>query len=85
MKFERELTPEELAQLPDEEIDYSDIPELDESFFSTSKLEYPPFEATQTIPVGINKNIIDYFKQFGEEYEHQINIVLLTHIKQQKA
>lgn len=35
--FERALSPEALAALPDEEIDFSDIPELDEDFFKRSE------------------------------------------------
>jgi hypothetical protein len=30
--YSEPLEPEQLANLPDEEIDYSDIPELDEEF-----------------------------------------------------
>jgi len=36
--FEKELSLEELANLPDEDIDTSEIPELDDDFWSTAVL-----------------------------------------------
>ena len=36
-RYEKELTAEELAALSDEEIDFTDIPELDESFWQNAK------------------------------------------------
>ena len=40
-KYEKELSLEELAALPDEKINYSDIPELDERFWANAKLVEP--------------------------------------------
>ncbi len=35
----------EIAAIPDDRIDTSDIPEMDESFFATAKLVMPPLIA----------------------------------------
>lgn len=35
------LTPEQLAKVKDEDIDFSDIPELDEEFWERAKLVEP--------------------------------------------
>lgn len=40
-KYDRELTLEELAALPDEEIDTSDISVLDETFWKNARLVEP--------------------------------------------
>lgn len=37
-KFEKALTPQELSKLSDDDIDYSDIPELDEDFWKNAKV-----------------------------------------------
>jgi hypothetical protein len=37
--YTRELTIAELAALPDEDVDYSDIPELDETFWKNARIE----------------------------------------------
>lgn len=40
-KYSKPLTPEQIAELEDEDIDFSDIPELDESFWDQAKLVPP--------------------------------------------
>ena len=40
-KYDRALTLEELAKLPDSEIDTSDIPELDEEVWKNAKVVDP--------------------------------------------
>ena len=41
MKYAKELSIEELAALKDEDIDFSDIPKLDEEFWKNAKLVMP--------------------------------------------
>lgn len=40
-RYDRELTAAELAALPDEDIDLSDIPELDEAFWTNAVVVRP--------------------------------------------
>ncbi len=40
-KYSRELTSKELAQIPDEDIDTSDIPELDDTFWDKARIVMP--------------------------------------------
>lgn len=42
----------EIAAIPDTEIDTSDIPEMDESFFATARLVEPPDAAGKAVPLG---------------------------------
>jgi hypothetical protein len=46
-RYKRELSIKELAAIKDEDIDYSDIPRLDEKFWKNAKLIEP--ENTQQI------------------------------------
>ena len=63
---------ERLANMADEEIDYSDIPPLDENFFKKGKLRMPE---KRLITVPIDADILKWFKsQTG--YETVINSVL---------
>jgi hypothetical protein len=39
--YDKPMTLEELQALPDEEIDYSDIPELDEEFWQNAQVVLP--------------------------------------------
>ena len=40
-KYHKPLTPEQIAEIKDEDIDFSDIPELDESFWDQAELILP--------------------------------------------
>ena len=40
-KYNKPVTPEQIAEIEDEDIDFSDIPELDESFWAEAELVMP--------------------------------------------
>ena len=46
-KYDRPLTPEEIANLKDEDIDFSDIPELGEDFWRHAELIRPDVADTR--------------------------------------
>ncbi|WP_320201928.1 BrnA antitoxin family protein [Agrobacterium sp. rho-13.3] len=73
-KYEKELSLEELAALPDEAIDYSDIPELDESFWASAKYIEP--EGTQQITLRVKKSVVEAYKATGKGYQTRMNSVL---------
>jgi hypothetical protein len=53
--YSEPLEPEQLANLPDEEIDYSDIPELDEEFWQNAKLVLP--EGKERITLRVDREV----------------------------
>lgn len=73
-KYEKELSLKELSALSDEEIDYSDIPELDESFWANAKYVEP--EGTQQITLRVKKSVIEAYKATGKGYQTRMNSVL---------
>lgn len=87
-----ELTPsdpkqlEHLLSVRDEDIDYSDIPELDEEFFRNAKLIFPPKK--QLISLRLDQDVVDWFKAHGKGYQTLLNAVLRTYmagVKDQKS
>ena len=40
-KYNKPVIPEQIAEIEDEDIDFSDIPELDESFWAEAELVMP--------------------------------------------
>ncbi len=78
-KYERELSLEELSALPDEKIDYSDIPELDENFWANAKLVEP--EGTQQITLRVKKSVIEAYKSTGKGYQTRMNAVLESYAR----
>jgi uncharacterized protein (DUF4415 family) len=61
--YDKPLTAKEITALPDEAIDYSDIPELDDEFWQEAQWIFP--EAKARITLRLDKEIVDYFRQGG--------------------
>lgn len=59
-KYKKPLTAKELAAQSDAEIDYSDIPELDENFWKDAKV-MPP-RTKPIVSLRLPQDVIDYFK-----------------------
>lgn len=78
-RFEKPLTAEELKALPDEEIDYSDIPELGEDFWKNSVFIEP--EGTQQITLRVKKSVLDAYKATGKGYQTRMNAVLESYAR----
>ncbi|OED42089.1 hypothetical protein AB833_07975 [Chromatiales bacterium (ex Bugula neritina AB1)] len=74
--FEKPLTPQELAALPDEDIDLSDIPELDEKFWENAEIRAPE---KQGIYIKLDRDIVDWMKSQGRGYQARINAVLRSY------
>lgn len=73
---------DKIAMMTDDEIDYSDIPPLTDSFFERAKLVIPKDQAQQII--RIDPDVLDWFKAQSQEYQSTINRVLRTHIELQQ-
>lgn len=82
-KYTKPLTPEEIANLPDEAIDYSDIPELDEEFWQNAELVMP--ESKERITLRLDKATLDFFRRGGQGYQTRINAVLAAYVDAQRA
>jgi uncharacterized protein (DUF4415 family) len=67
-----------LAALPEDRIDTSEIPELDEEFFRAAKLRRP--KGKQLISLRIDTDILDWFKQQGKGYQTRINAILRAYV-----
>lgn len=78
-KYNRPLTLEELAQVRDEDIDFSDIPELDETFWKNARLVEP--EGTQQITLRVKKSILEVYKSTGKGYQTRMNAVLESYAR----
>jgi len=68
--------------LPDDRIDTSDIPELDEAFFRAAHLRLP--QGKQLVSLRIDRDVLDWFKRQGKGYQSKINAVLRAYVHAQK-
>ncbi len=69
---------EALESMSDDDIDYSDIPPLNDEFFDKAILRLPATQAQNLI--HIDPDVIAWFKSQSLEYKTLINSVLRQHI-----
>jgi len=78
-EIQKELSVEELAALRDEDIDFSDIPKIDESFWREARLAEP--DRTQPVTIRVKKSVLDAYKSLGKGYQTRMNAVLESYAK----
>ena len=78
MSSSEEQRLKKLKAIKDEEIDYSDIPELDESFWETAVVEYP--EKKKPVTLRLDADVLEWFKSKGKGYQTRINAVLRSYV-----
>jgi uncharacterized protein (DUF4415 family) len=70
-----------LRQMKDEEIDYSDIPELHPDFFERAVILLPKPKAR--ICIRLDQEVLDWFKAQGKGYQTRINALLRAYMEAQ--
>ena len=78
-RYDRALTLDEMANIRDEDIDFSDIPELGEDFWKNAVLVMP--ESTQQVTLRVKKSVLDAYKSTGKGYQTRMNAVLESYAK----
>ncbi len=64
--------------MPDSKIDYSEIPELDASFFR-SAIRWPGTK--QQITLRVDPDVLAFFRNQGKRYQTTINAVLRRYME----
>lgn len=65
--------------MTDAEIDYSDSPPLDDSFFSKETIVLP--HKKDSVTLRIDHDVLEYFKHQGKGYQTLINAILKTYVR----
>jgi uncharacterized protein (DUF4415 family) len=63
-----------IDKMTDAEIDYSDIPALDDSFFKKARVVWPPLKTQLTI--RLDADVLEWLKAQGRGYQTRINHIL---------
>lgn len=77
--FDKPLSVAEIEVTKDEDIDFSDIPELDETFWREAELVEP--DRTEQITMRVKGSVLDYFRAPGKGYQTRINQVLESYVR----
>ena len=70
-----------LDRLKDRDIDYSEIPPLDPSFFKKATEAWPP--AKQQVTVRLDVDVLDWLKLHGKGYQTRLNRILRAAMEHQ--
>ncbi len=81
--YDKPLTPRQIAVTKDENIDFSDIPELDETFWQQAELVEP--DLTEQIALRVKRSVLAYFKAPGKGYQTRINQVLESYVRARRG
>ncbi len=79
MKYSKPLTSGQIAATQDKNIDFDDIPELDESFWREAELVEP--DRTEQITMRVKRSVLEYFRASGKGYQTRINRVLESYVQ----
>ena len=77
--YDKPLTQQQIGAVKDENIDFSDIPELDEQFWNNALLVEP--DRTEQITMRVKRSVLDYFRAPGKGYQTRINRVLESYVR----
>ena len=65
----------------DEDIDYTDSPELDDSFFTRATIVWPK---KKSVTLRLDTDVLAWFKKRGKGYQTQINRLLRMYMEDQQ-
>ena len=77
--YDRPLTPDQISAIEDENIDFSDIPELDEKFWKRAEIVEP--DRTEQVTIRVKRSVLAYFKAPGKGYQTRMNQVLESYVR----
>ncbi|MFI4956842.1 MAG: BrnA antitoxin family protein [Gammaproteobacteria bacterium] len=73
-----------IRNMTDADIDYSDIPELDDSFFDAPTVDWM-FRRKESVTLRLDNDVLEWFRQGGKRgYQTRINAVLKAYMQAQK-
>ncbi len=78
MKKRSKTDRKRVSGIPDEAIDFSDIAELDESFFRETNWQPP---AKKPVTIRIDQDVIEWFRGQGPGYQTRINRLLRRYME----
>ena len=84
---ESETDWERVSNMRDEDIDFSDLPEVTPEMFANAIVRrgWEPLPAKQQITLRIDRDVINFFREQGQGYQTKINQLLRAYMDAHKA
>ncbi len=74
---------ERIDAMSDEDIDYSDIPPLDDAFFSRARLRTP--HKKEMITLQLDDDVVAWFKAQDDEWQRRMQAALRLYVESHRA
>jgi uncharacterized protein (DUF4415 family) len=78
-RYDKPMTAAEIAATTDREIDFSDVPDLDDAFWRNARLVEP--DRTQSVTLRVKKSVLETYKAQGKGYQTRMNAVLESYAR----
>jgi len=78
-RYDKPMTAAEIAATPDRDIDFSDVPDLDDAFWRNARLVEP--DRTQSVTLRVKKSVLETYKAQGKGYQTRMNAVLESYAR----
>lgn len=82
-RYNNQLTAKQIATLADKDIDFTDIPELDDDFWAKAEVVAPRNKSA--ISIRLDEDILAWFKSQGKGYQGRINAVLRAYFEAHRS
>jgi uncharacterized protein (DUF4415 family) len=70
----------DIHAIGDDQIDYSDIPEMGDAFFKTARLVMPGQATKQAVSIRVDEDVLTWFKAGGKGHLSRMNAVLRAYM-----
>jgi uncharacterized protein (DUF4415 family) len=77
--YDKSMTAAEIAAITDRDIDFSDVPQLDDAFWQNASLVAP--DRTQSVTLRVKKSVLEAYKAQGKGYQTRMNAVLESYAR----
>lgn len=84
-RYRKPMSERRLASVKDKDIDFSDIPELDEAFFRNARLVLPSTSGKTAVTLRLDRDVLDWFKAQGKGHLTRMNAVLKAYVATQRG
>lgn len=84
-RYSRPMSNRRLATVKDKDIDFSEIPELNDAFFRNARLVLPSKSGKAPVTLRMDRDVLNWFKAQGKGHLTRMNAVLRAYVASQRG